>query len=38
MEEGRQGIAGNGYASRVWKGDGRRLRAGIPNTGIGFIF
>jgi len=22
MEDGRQGMAGNGYTSRVWKGDG----------------
>jgi len=35
MEGGRQGMAGNGHTSRVWKGDGVIRRADISNTGIG---
>jgi hypothetical protein len=36
MEIGRQGIAGNGCTSRVWKGDGQSVQpANIPSTDIG---
>jgi len=35
MEDGRQGMIGNGHTSRVWKGDGVIRRADISNTGIG---
>jgi hypothetical protein len=38
MGGGRQGVAGNGHASRVWKGDGYDETADTPNTEIGFIF
>jgi hypothetical protein len=39
MEIGRQGVAGNGYTSRVWKGDEIVKMADISNTGIGhFIY
>jgi len=37
MGNGRQGVAGNGYTSRVWKGDGWVLLADASNTGIGFF-
>jgi molybdopterin molybdotransferase len=37
MEDGRQGMAGNGHTSRVWKGDEKGHRADIPNTGIGYF-
>jgi molybdopterin molybdotransferase len=37
MEDGRQGMAGNGHTSRVWKGDKNGHRADIPNTGIGYF-
>ena len=37
MEEGRQGMAGNGHTSRVWKGDGQWILNGqyLNHTGIG---
>ncbi len=35
MEIGRQGTAGNGLTSRVWKGDGKAKKADTPNMGIG---
>jgi hypothetical protein len=37
MEDGRQGMAGNGHTSRVWKGDGIIRAADISNTGIGLF-
>ncbi len=36
MGDGRQGMAGNGSASRVWKGDGWKKPI-PPNTGLGFF-
>jgi len=38
MEGGRQGMAGNGYTSRVWKGDKKGQMADISNMGIGHFF
>jgi hypothetical protein len=38
MGNGRQGVVGNGYTSRVWKGDGQRIKADTSNTGIGHFF
>jgi hypothetical protein len=38
MEIGRQGMAGNGYTSRVWKGDESAQKADISNTGTGHFF
>jgi hypothetical protein len=32
-EDGRQGVAGNGQASRVWKGDGEIAKP-IPQTRV----
>jgi len=37
MEDGRQGMAGNGHTSRVWKGDGVTRKADISNMGIGYF-
>jgi hypothetical protein len=37
MEDGRQGMAGNGHTSRVWKGDGKGHKADTSNTGFGFF-
>lgn len=37
MGNRRQGKAGNGFTSRVWKGDGQVLLADASNTGIGFF-
>ncbi len=38
MEIGRQGIAGNGYTSRVWQGDGMNHKADPSNLGSAFLF
>ena len=36
-EDGRQGMVGNGYTSRVWKGDGIIRKADISNTVSAFL-
>jgi len=37
MEDGRQGMAGNGHASRVWKGDGKMVKGPISQTRVSAI-
>jgi hypothetical protein len=38
MEDGRQGMAGNGHTSRVWKGDENGHKADIPNMVSAILF